>query len=414
MRGRVTNTETLTQQINYARVNRGLSYEGEGSNRNIPVNLNTTTARDSFFDPTGATTPYSNATSSLKGGTPNILAGDGDHAATDGPSGYQQGYIFNAVLNAGGTVRNYGWMANTPGSVGTKTNPIADPFTAGVIQTTTANQLLSENKFYDPYFRAYDQVYPDVWRFNEWNREFQQFVKNGNLPSLEMIRGLSHDHTGSFGSALAGVNTPELQQADNDYAVGLLVQTVANSPYAKDTLIIIIEDDCQDGADHVNSHRATTYVVGPYVKQQKVVSTRYSQPNVLRTIEDILGTEHLNLNTYYGRPMADVFDVKSSGKWAFKAVASKLLDPILTTKISDGGLGVDPSTVAFAHGPALKPTHDAQYWAEKTRGFDFSGEDRVPAELYNNILWEGLRGKPAPPAKGSPSAKKLDADGDGK
>jgi len=241
MRGRVTNTETITQQINYARVSRGLSYEGEGQNRNIPSNLNSVAARDFFFDPTGATTPYTNATSSLKGVTDNILAGDGDHAATDGPTGYQQGYIFNAVLNAGGTVRNYGWMANTPGSVGTIADPITDPFSAGVIQTTTANQLLYENGFYDPYFRAYDQVYPDYWRFNEWNREFQQFVANGNLPALEMIRGLSHDHTGSFGSALGGVNTPELQQSDNDYAVGLLVQAVAHSPYAKDTLIIIIE-----------------------------------------------------------------------------------------------------------------------------------------------------------------------------
>ena len=400
MRGRVTNTETLTQQINYARVNRGLSYEGEGQNRNIPANLNTTTARDFFFDPTGATTPYTKNTTSLKGGPDNILAGDGDHAATDGPSGYQQGYIFNAVLNAGGTVRNYGWMANTPGSIGTKTNPIYDPYNQGkVVQTTTANQLLYENEFYDSYFRAYDQSYPDVWRFTEWNREFQQFVANGNLPSLEMIRGLSHDHTGNFAQALGGVNTPELQQADNDYAVGLLVQTVAHSPYAKDTLIIIIEDDSQDGADHVNSHRATTYFVGPYVKEHVVVSTSYSQPNVLRTIEDIFRTEHINLNTYYARPMANLFDIKSSGEWTFNAVASTLLNPLLTTPTSAGGLGFDPNTVQFAAGRKLKPTHDAQYWAAKTRGFDFSGEDRVPTELYNRILWEGLKGTPAPTAK---------------
>jgi DNA-binding beta-propeller fold protein YncE len=412
MRGRVTNTETITQQENYARVNRGLSYEGEGQNRNIPSNLSKVADRDFFFDPTGATTPYTNDTLSQKGGPANVLAGDGDHAATDGPSGYQQGYIFNAVLNAGGTVRNYGWMANTPGSVGTKANPIYDPYTQGkVIQTTTANQLLFENGFYDPYFRAYDQVYPDVWRFTEWNREFQQFVANGNLPSLEMIRGLSHDHTGSFNQALGGVNTPELQQADNDYALGLVAQTVANSPYAKDTLIIVIEDDCQDGADHVNSHRSTTYFVGPYVKQGAVVSTRYSQPNVLRTIEDIFGTEHLNLNTYYARPMADVFDVKSSGKWSFHAVASQLLNPLLTTPTSQGGLGFQ--NAQFAAGPKLKPTHDAQYWASKTRGFDFSGEDRVPAELYNKILWEGIKGTPAPATNTKTSAK-ADVDGDGK
>jgi YVTN family beta-propeller protein len=405
MRGRVTNTETITQQENYARVNRGLSYEGEGQNRNIPSNLKTVAARDFFFDPTGATTPYTSATSSLKGGTPNILAGDGDHAATDGPTGYQQGYIFNAVLNAGGTVRNYGWMANTPGSIGTIADPISDPYAAGVIQTTTANQLLHENGFYDPYFRAYDQAYPDVWRFNEWNREFQQFVKNGDLPSLEMIRGLSHDHTGSFGSALGGVNTPELQQADNDYAVGLLIQAVAHSPYAKDTLVIVIEDDSQDGADHVNSHRATTYFVGPYVKQHAVVSTRYSQASVLRTIEDIFGTEHINLNTYYARPMADVFDMRSSDKWTFNAVASTLLKS--TT------LGLDPQTTEYAKGPDLKPTHDAQYWAAKTRGFDFSEEDQVPAELYNKILWEGIKGTAAPSPVASTRSSGIDSDNDG-
>jgi hypothetical protein len=131
------------------------------------------------------------------------------------------------------------------------------------------------------------------------------------------------------------------------------------------------------------------------------VSTRYSQPNVLRTIEDIFGTEHLNLNTFYARPMTDVFDIKSSGKWNFQAVASTLLQPMLNTPISQGGLGFTSSNVHFAAGPKLKPTHDAQYWAAKTRGFDFSGEDRVPTELYNRILWEGLKGTPAPTTKAS-------------
>ena len=385
MRGRVTNTVTITQQQNYAAVNRGLSYESEGQNRNIPANLDSVADRDAFFDPTGATKPYSEATAAMSGGPANILAGDGDHAATDGPEGYQQGYIFNAVLNAGGTVRNYGWLANTPGSIGTKEHPIVDPFAAGEVQTTVANKVLKENGFHDPYFRAFDMNYPDLWRFNEWNREFQQFIATGTLPSLEMIRGLSHDHTGSFATALAGVNTPELQQADNDYAVGLLVQAVAQSPYAADTLIIIIEDDAQDGADHVDSHRTTAYFVGPYVKQHAVVSTRFSQPNILRTIEDILGTRHLNLNTAYARPMADVFDITASGTWTFEAQASTLLK--LTT------LGLDPATTHFAKGPDIKPTHDARYWAEKTRGFDFSEEDEVPVARYNRILWEGLKGR---------------------
>jgi hypothetical protein len=136
------------------------------------------------------------------------------------------------------------------------------------------------------------------------------------------------------------------------------------------------------------------------VKQHAVVSTRYSQTNLLRTIEDILGTEHINLNTYYARPMADVFDITSSGSWTFNAVASTLLKS--TT------LGLDPKTTNFASGRTLKPTHNAQYWAAKTRGFDFSAEDRVPADLYNKILWEGLKGKTAPAVK--TRFLKVDAD----
>ena len=110
--------------------------------------------------------------------------------------------------------------------------------------------------------------------------------------------------------------------------------------------------------------------------------------------------------------MADVFDIHSSGKWTFDAVASELLNPLLTTPISAGGLGYDPSKVEFAAGPMLKPTHDAQYWAAKTSTFDFSGEDRVPTDLYNRILWEGLKGTPAPATKTSSSMLDSNKEGD--
>src|SRR4029077_10959894 len=172
----------------------------------------------------------------------------------------------------------------------------------------------------------------------------------GDLPSLSLVR-FSHDHMGSFGSALAGVNTPETQQADDDLAVGLLVQAVSESRFASDTLIVVTEDDCQDGPDHVDSHRATAYVVGPYVKHGAVVNTHYSQVNALRTIEDILGTQHMNLNTAFQRPMADVFDLRSSGHWSYNAVASTVLK---TT-----ALVLDPA-LRFAKGPNVKPKHDAR------------------------------------------------------
>ena len=94
----------------------------------------------------------------------------------------------------------------------------------------------------DTYFRGFDMNYPDLWRYNEWKREFDAFVANHNLPNLETIR-FSHDHMGNFGTAFAGVNTPEAQQADNDLPVAKLVEAVAHSPYANNTLIIITEDD---------------------------------------------------------------------------------------------------------------------------------------------------------------------------
>jgi YVTN family beta-propeller protein len=383
MQGRVTNTEALTQQINYAAVNRGLSYDSEGANRNVPVNFRTVAERDAAAGPAG-TTNYTNASAALPGGTANLLAGTGNHASADAPFGIQNGYIFNAVLQAGGTVRNYGFLVNNIGSIGTKTAPVSDPFASGIIQVAPLDPALAP--LTDVYFRGYDQNYPDLWRYNEWKREFDQFVANRNLPSLSLVR-ISHDHMGSFGSALGGVNTPETQQADCDLALGLMVEAVANSRYADDTVIIVTEDDVQDGPDHVDSHRGTAFVVGAYVKQGgAVISTRYSQVNALRTIEDILGTEHINLNTAYQRPMTDVFDIDSSGKWTYTAEASTVL---ATTSVGlmDGG-----KPIRFAAGPMIEPQHTAAYWDKVTAGFDFSEADQVPTAQFNRVLWAGMMG----------------------
>ena len=391
LQGRVTNTETITQQINYAFVNRGLSYESEGSNRNVPVNLGTVAQRDGAAGPAG-TTNYSTATAGLPGGTSNVLTGTGNHASSDAPFGAQQGYIFSAVLQAGGTVRNYGFLVNNIGTIGTKASPVSDPYGAGVVQVAPLDPSLAPVT--DVYFRGYDQNYPDLWRYNEWKREFDGFVAGGDLPSLSLVR-VSHDHMGSFGTALGGVNTPETQQADDDLAVGRLVQAVSESPYAADTLVIVTEDDCQDGPDHVDSHRATAYVVGPYVKQGAVVSTHYSQVNALRTIEDLLGTQHLNLNTAFQRPMTDVFDLRSSGRWSYVAEASTVLSGTALAR-APGGLGA-----RFAKGVAVAPKHDARYWARVTAGFDFSDADRVPPARFNRVLWTGLMGgRPYPAAVG--------------
>ena len=383
MRGRVTSTEEVTQQINYAGVNRGLSYESEGSNRNVPIGLPATADRDAATK--GMFTP---GTAALPGGTANVLPGTADVAATDAPFGTQRGHIFDAVLQAGLTVRNYGWQTNNIGPITYPNgNPIENAGESGVVQVAALNPTLVP--FTDVYFRGFDMNVSDQWAVNEWNREFMGYIANKNLPNFEMLR-LGHDHTGSFGTALAGVNTPDTQEADNDLAVGRLVEAVARSPYANNTLIIVTEDDCQDGPDHVDSHRSTTYVVGPYVKKKAVISTRYNQVSVLRTIEDILGTPHINLNTAYQRPMTDVFDTTSgSGAWNYNAIASTILK---TTSLALADTGVK-----YAEGPDVLPRHDAAYWDKATRGFDFSAEDRVPVDLMNEVMWEGLmEGRPYP------------------
>ena len=134
-----------------------------------------------------------------------------------------------------------------------------------------------------------------------------------------------------------------------------------------------------------------------------MVSTRYSQVNALRTIEDILGTPHINLNTAYARPMADVFDITSSGAWAFDSVASSVLS---TTTLSAADIGTK-----VAAGPRIVPKHDAAYWDRVTRGFDFSDADRVPPDRYNRVLWQGLMdGKPYPSVARAEATSAKDPD----
>src|SRR5262249_20143542 len=135
---------------------------------------------------------------------------------------------------------------------------------------------------------------------------------------------LPHDHFGDFVRAIDGVNTVETEMADNDYAVGLVLEKVAHSPYAKDTLIFVIEDDAQDGPDHVNTRRSIGLVAGPYVKSGAVVSTYYTTVNMVRTIEDVLGIPPLGLNDGLAAPMADGFDLRQRN-WSFTATVPPVL-----------------------------------------------------------------------------------------
>ncbi|MGI8958809.1 MAG: bifunctional YncE family protein/alkaline phosphatase family protein [Bryobacteraceae bacterium] len=349
--------------------NRGTNYEYEGLNRDLNVGLKTLSERK-------AANPKTPSDPDLLPGTINVAEPDGPHGSPRG-----KGYIWDAALRAGLTFREYGCMSDT--TLDAPREPY--PFKARIVVSRPANPELY--KYGDPYFRGFDPGYPDFYREAEWEREFNEYVANSNLPAFEIVE-LPVDHMGEFETAISGVNTPELQQSDNDYATALLIQRVAHSPYKDSTLIFSIEDDSQDGPDHVDAHRTTAYVVGPYVKHSAVVSSYYTTVNMIRTIENVLGLEHLNLNTATARPMTDVFDLRQK-EWSFDAVPSAVLGK---TRLPI----TDFVRKAAQSGAHITLAHDVAYWAAKTANFDFGGEDRVDPQEFNRIIWEGLMRAPYP------------------
>jgi len=381
---------------------RALSLDVDGDDRNVNVampavstgsvqgDLAARTAADPFTSP-----------------DPDVLPGKAFAGAPDGPDKdgnkvMNVGYLWDAALLAGLSVRNYGFFIDcTRYSTTDYAIPVyRNPFESNAVVAYPSNVALAP--FTDPYFRGFDNSLADYWRFKEWERDFDARYKNdhhagrtaGDLPALTLVR-LMHDHTGNYSVALDGVNTPDLEVADNDYAVGLLVEKISKSPFADSTLIFIIEDDAQDGGDHVDSHRTTAYVAGAYVKQGAVVSTPYTTINFIRTMEEVLNIPSLkaalnlppmlNLNDASVAPMSDIFN-PTPGTWSFKATPAPIL--------YNTSLPLPPQVTGMV---VPRPSHNAKYWARATRGMDFSDADRVDDDLYNHILWKGMMGaKPYP------------------
>jgi DNA-binding beta-propeller fold protein YncE len=379
--GRENDFTRRTVPFFYSNPNRGATYDFEGVNREINVGWATVQQRRRFncFVPCD----------------PDILPGTADVGALDGPQGTgpEKGYLWDAALRAGLTIRNYGCFCDSTPYEETKPDKtlvipkLHYPAQQKCRVAFPTKSALMNNT--DPFFRGFDNAYPDYYREREWEREFDRFSKTGSLPNLEFVR-LMHDHMGNFdNTAIDRVNRPELQQADNDYAVGRLVDKIAHSRYKSDTLIFIVEDDAQDGADHVDAHRSTTYVVGPYVRQNAVVTQRYTTVNLLRTIEDVLGLQHLSIYTATQPPMTEVFDL-SKHEWTYDAVPSLFL--------YNTCLPIPQHTTKPSRYP--KPTHSAAYWAEKTAEFDFSKEDNLGnPEKFDRIIWQGLKGNVPYPAE---------------
>jgi DNA-binding beta-propeller fold protein YncE len=263
------------------------------------------------------------------------------------------GYVWDNALQAGLTVRDYGdWTTNLKSSAGPRQiDKIQDPVVA---------------PFVDVNYRGFDLDYPDVNRAQEFIREWKDFEAKGQAPNLLVVR-MGNDHTEG---TRPGHLTPFAEVADNDYAVGLLVDAVSHSKLWNSTAIFIIEDDAQNGPDHVDSHRAPAWVISPYTHRGMVDSTMYNQMSVLRTIELILGLRPMTHFDAAARPMFATFSNQPDPR-PFTAMPPK----VSTTERN-------PANAAGA---------------SQSARMDFSDADRADDDELNDVLWRAIKHAPAPP-----------------
>ncbi|MBG1265445.1 hypothetical protein F8S12_02905 [Nostoc sp. WHI] len=394
--GRVTDHTEKSVAVSYG--NGGFSYDYEGQNRNVILTLPQTNAAPTQLNTrlTGVLDPTGNS---------SILPGDVDISAPEGANdlkpGTVGGYLWDAALRAGKTVRNYGCVTDlsfygSGQSDPTKADP-NNPLYIPVSPTAYPNipqspgtkpSLLGNT---DTYFRGYDQKQSDIYSFNEWRRDWEDYIKKqGEPPNLTMI-ALDHDHFGAFGNALAGLNTPELQMADNDYALGLLVETISKSPYGKETAIFVLEDDAQDGPDHVDASRSLGYVISPYTKRKTLVSNNYNTVTMIRTMEDLLNIGYLGMNDANAQPMSDVFTRNPNFTPYNAIVPGNLCKAPVDSKLVPACQ--NPNVVKTA---AIPSQHDQQWWVQATKDFYFEVEDKLDTDAFNHVLWAGVKGDRVP------------------
>jgi YVTN family beta-propeller protein len=248
-------------------------------------------------------------------------------------------YWFDNCYNHGKTFRNYGEFLRAADD--------GTPIDYWVTNT-------------DAMFRGFDLDYPDQQRFEEWKKEFDEQVRTDSFPQFTYIT-LPNDHTKGTG---VGNPDPRSFVADNDYATGEIVEAISHSKYWADTVIFMLEDDSQSGADHIDSHRTVGTVIGPYVRRHYVSHTRFDMASMHRTMELILGLPPMSQFDQMAIPMRELFTDTPD------------LTPYTSVPVSF------PMTLTRAGAPG----------ADISAQQDWSRPDRVPDELLNQLLWDYLKG----------------------
>jgi len=259
------------------------------------------------------------------------------------------GYLWDRARQAGVSYRSYGEFVNN----GSTTN---EPC------FTLIPSLLGH---FDPWFRSFDMEYSDLARADRFIKELGRFEKEGEMPRLQIVR-LPNDHTSG---TKVGALTPRAFMAENDLAFGRVVEAVSRSRFWPQTAIFVVEDDAQNGPDHVDAHRTIAYAISPYSRRGAVDSTMYSTASMLRTIELILGL----------RPMSQ-----------FDAAAAPMF----------GSFQPNPDTRPYrAEIPKvdLSERNGSEAWgAEASAGMDFAKEDAADDLLLNEVVWRSVRGSDSP------------------
>jgi YVTN family beta-propeller protein len=278
----------------------------------------------------------------------------------------KEGYIWDVAMKAGLTFRNYGEFAYN-----------YDPATKTYLPNNPSTTDFGGN--YDPKYPSWDLDISDVTRYKEWEKEFRQFERNKNLPQFEVVY-LPNDHTG--GSKWG----PQQMVAQNDYALGKLVDTISHSNYWKDTAIFVVEDDSQGGVDHVDGHRTVALAISPYTQIGKVDSTFYDTPSMLRTMELIMGLQPMTqfeaasipmINSFTDRPKITPYNMEQTKYWT-----------------EENGNQPQPNAEAMAE-PASKSIYSAN--------LDFSKPDSVDRKQLNKENWK--LPQPNTAAKAEPGSK---------
>jgi YVTN family beta-propeller protein len=315
-------------------------------------------------------------------GFPRSYPGGKTVDGTDALAWASSGFIWDNARAHGVSFRNYGeWMLTDAGwsDPAIKGQPKWEDFLrdhitgAGLTKLTSHCAIESLGKVSKTDTVGWDLNVPDIARAAAFIRELKQFEQNGNFPALTLLF-LPNDHTGGT----RGLHpTPAAQVADNDLAMGMVVEALSHSRFWKDTCLFAIEDDPQAGWDHVSGYRTTCYVASPYARLRKTVSTPFNHPGLLRTIELMLGLPPMNQLDATATPLTDCFS-NEPDLTPYTAVSN--LTPLDQ---------VNPPAAKVAHAQLRKD-------AETSETLNLAEVDRCPEDVLNQILWRAMKGPDAP------------------